>query len=241
VVSDLLIVKAGETFPSLSKRRGDFEDWIKDSLLLDPGSIILTQPFRGEHLPDPGQLSGVVITGSNAMVTDRHDWSERTAGWIPSVIEAGIPLLGICYGHQLMAHAMGGTVGSNPAGIEMGTVDIQIADIARNDPLFGNFPAKIRVQASHFQSVIAPPPGVSLLASSVLDPYHVFSYGSNVWSVQFHPEFDADITDTYIVEYSDALRAGGINPEDLQKTVQETPYGRLILKRFGEIVKEEDG
>ena len=70
------------------------------------------------------------------MVTDREDWSEQTAAWIPRVIASGTPVLGIFYGHQLMAHAMGGVVGNFAAGVELGTVPVTLTDKADKDPLF---------------------------------------------------------------------------------------------------------
>jgi GMP synthase (glutamine-hydrolysing) len=88
----VLIVKMGTTLPLLAKRRGDFDDWIKASLGLDPNRIRVVKTYEGEDLSDPQQLSGIVITGSHAMVTDREDWSERTAAWIPSAIKSGTPL-----------------------------------------------------------------------------------------------------------------------------------------------------
>jgi GMP synthase (glutamine-hydrolysing) len=236
-IRKVVIIKAGETFPVLSERRGDFEDWIQAPLGIEPEKIHLVKAYRGEDLPDPRQVDGVVITGSNAMVTDRAEWSENLAAWLPSAIEAGIPLLGICYGHHLLAHALGATVGPNPLGGEMGTVEIQLTESATIDPLFKDHTSVIQVQVSHFQSVLTHPDGATLLASSVRDPHFAFSYGKSAWGIQFHPEFDADIVRTYIDLYSEQLRTNGLDPSELHKTVTETPYGRSFLERFGEIVR----
>ena len=238
---DLCIVKTGETFTPLSKRRGDFEEWIEASLRLDPIAIRVVEVYKGDRLPDPALFSGVVITGSNAMVTDRVAWSEHTASWLPSVLETGTPLLAICYGHQLLAHGTGGIVGLNPRGSEVGTVEIRLSDAADGDPLFGSLPHMIRVHVSHFQSVLTPPAGATILAASVRDPHHAFSYGARAWSVQFHPEFDAEIAHAYIDQYSDAIRAEGTDPESSHGQVEDTPWGEMILNRFGDIVLREDG
>lgn len=237
----VIIVKMGTTLPSLAKRRGDFDDWIKAPLDLDPERIRVVKTYEGEELPDPQQLSGILITGSHAMVTDREDWSELTAAWIPWVVKSGTPLLGICYGHQLLAHAMGGQVGPNPLGKEFGTVEIQLSEHATRDILFEGFPPIMRVHASHSQSVLALPPGAKLLASNAKDTYHAFSIGDAAWGVQFHPEFDADIMDAYVREYSDDLQSEGIEPEGLIEKIENTQYGNDLLKRFGKIIKESDG
>jgi GMP synthase (glutamine-hydrolysing) len=231
----------GTTLPSLAKRRGDFDDWVKAPLGIDPDRIRVVKTYEGEELPDPQQLSGILLTGSHAMVTDRQDWSERTADWLPMVVESGTPLLGICYGHQLLAHAMGGQVGVNPLGREFGTVEIQLSEHAARDILFEGFPPIMKVQASHTQSVLALPPGATLLASNSKDNHHAFSIGNAAWGVQFHPEFDADIMGTYVRECSDDLQAEGLNPEGLIEKIINTQFGDDLLRRFGDIVKESDG
>ncbi len=234
----LLIVKMGETFPSLAKHRGDFDDWIKIPLGINPKKIRVTRTYKGEALPDPIQLSGVVITGSHAMVTDQEDWSERAASWLPRVVESGTPLLGICYGHQLLAHAMGGQVGLNPLGSEFGTVEVMLTENATRDPLFHGFPSAIQVHASHTQSVLKLPPGATLLASNSHDPHHAFSIGKKAWGVQFHPEFDAEILSAYLKEYSDDLHVEGLDSVSLIKSTENTPYGENLLRRFGRIAEE---
>ena len=74
------------------------------------------------------------------MVTQHLQWSERIAEWLPEAAERQIPTLGICYGHQLLAYALGGKAGNNPQGPEFGTVDVHLTKKAQNDllRLFGN-------------------------------------------------------------------------------------------------------
>ena len=83
----------------------------------------------------------------------------------------------------------------------------------------------IYVHVSHFQSVLSPPEGTLTLASSDRDPHFAFAYGDRAWGIQFHPEFDADITLSYIEEYAAKLRDAGLDPAVLAKSVRDTPYG----------------
>jgi GMP synthase (glutamine-hydrolysing) len=173
------------------------------------------------------------------MVNDGEAWQQRTAAWLRDAVEAGVPVLGICFGHQLLAHALGGRVGPNPRGREIGTIDVTVADAAATDPLFGEMPARIELQATHLESVLELPPGAELLASSKLDPHHAFRVsGRPVWGVQFHPEFSAAVTRGYIEAKRDDMRHEGLDWERLLAGVRETPWGGEILARFGQLTDE---
>ena len=237
-MSALLVLKAGTTLPEISQRRGDYEDWIAAGMKIAPRRMRVVRAFEAEPLPDPGEASGVVITGSSAMVTDGEAWSEAIAAWLPSVRAAGTPLLGICYGHQLLAHAFGGRVGDNPQRRSIGSVELRLEPDAASDPLLGALLDPSWVQTSHVQSVIELPPGARRLASSPIDPNYAFALDSAVWGVQFHPEFDADIVRGYIAGRSERLREEGLEPRALAEGVRETPTGSALLSRFRELLRD---
>lgn len=231
----ILILKMGQTLPHLYQRRGDFEDWVKAPLEGTHIGFNVVSPYK-ENLPsDPGKFAGIIITGSHAMVTDGEDWSEQTAAWIPRAIESEIPLLGICYGHQLIAHAMGGVVGNFPTGVELGTVQVTLTDEAHKDPLFKGLPKRIRVHTSHTQTVVQLPPNAILLASNENEPHHAFAMGPCAWGVQFHPEFDAEIMNTYVHEFSDMMKRYGQNPDKVIEDIAEAPLSQILLERFADI------
>jgi GMP synthase (glutamine-hydrolysing) len=235
-VSAVLIVKTGETLPHIREARGDFERWIAEGMGLAVGEVGVAAVYRGAVLPDPSAPAGVVVTGSSALVTDREPWSERTGEWLRGVVEAGTPLLGICYGHQLLAEALGGVVAHNPRGREIGTVRLELSARAAEDPLLGPLAAGTPVHATHVQSVIALPPRACHLASSDLDPNQAFSVGGRAWGVQFHPEFDADVIRGYLEGRRDQVLAEGMDPDVLIERVCDAPAGPELLRRFASLL-----
>jgi GMP synthase (glutamine-hydrolysing) len=231
----VLIVKAGSTFPELAAALGDFEDWAAAGLGVPRGRVMVRRPPLGETLPDPTGIAAAVVTGSHAMVTDREGWSERAAGWIRDVLAADVPLLAICYGHQLLALAAGGRVADNPLGREFGTAEIRLRREAESDPLFRGLPPVVKAHVCHAQSVTALPPGALLLGSSARDPHQAFRLGRRAWGVQFHPEFPADAARFYVRACAGALRAEGQDPEALESAVCDAPDAAALLRRFGEL------
>jgi GMP synthase (glutamine-hydrolysing) len=228
----VLIVKAGSTFPSLRARKGDFEHWMLAGMGAPESEADVVDVEKGAALPEHGAHAAVVITGSHCMVTDRLPWSERAAAWLAEEVRDGTPVLGVCYGHQLLAHALGGQVAYNPQGREFGTVEIRLEPEAEQDALFIGLPRSLPVQASHMQSVVRLPPKAVRLAGSALDANHAVRYAPSAWGVQFHPEFDADAMRAYVDHTREQLAAEGTDAERLLGGIDETPSSREILARF---------
>jgi len=225
-------VKCGSTLASLRERRGDYEDWILARMQVPRARAQVAAAQEEDALPDPTSVAAVVLTGSSAMVSAGEAWSERTAGWLREAVAAGTPVLGICYGHQLLAHALGGRVGVNPRGREIGTVLVETGSAARADALLGELPARFPAHVTHVESVLELPAGARLLAASPGDPHQAFACGPRAWGVQFHPEFDADAIRAYLDARRDLLLAEGRDPDALLADVREAPCGPTLLRRF---------
>lgn len=116
----LLVIQMGEPPEDIAAQVGQQGKWFADALPERHDALRVIRPDRGEALPTFERVSAAIISGSWAMVTDRLAWSEYTAGWVREAFHAEVPMLGVCYGHQLLAHALGGTVGDNPNGPELG-------------------------------------------------------------------------------------------------------------------------
>lgn len=237
------ILKTGSTIPALARRRGDFEDWIIAGLGLERlnGAVQIVNVEAGEHLlTGYAQVGGIVVTGSHAMVTQHHPWSEASAAWLAGAVAQRIPTLGICYGHQLLAHALGGQVGDNPLGIEVGTEQIRLLPAAAQDPLFAGLPDPLPAHVAHLQAVLALPPGAVPLAEGRRARHQAFVVGGCAWGVQFHPEFDAEVTRAYLEYDRPDLERERQDLAALDRQVQETPAAASLLRRFAAYVHRQD-
>ena len=213
------------------RRHGGFPHWIRVAAGLRDEKTRVVDATAGA-LPRARGHAGILVTGSGAMVSDREPWSEATSGWLRAAVEDGVPVFGICYGHQLLAHAFGGRVADNPAGREMGTIEVVPTPAAAGDPLFGDASAPFRAQATHLQSVLEPPAGAVLLARTALDACAAFRLGEQAWGVQFHPEFSARHMQGYIAARAPTLRAEGHDPIAMHAAVRSAPVARAILRQF---------
>lgn len=216
-----IIIKTGSSLPDIVRERGDFEQWITQAMQTPPGEWEVVNVQAGEQLPAFEHCKAVVITGSPAMVSDRAPWSVATARWLKQAVSLGVPTLGICYGHQLLADALGGEVGYHPAGPEAGIVEIHHQPAAQQDPLFSSLPHSFYAPVIHWQTVLSLPPGAQLLAGNHFEAHHAFRV-ANAWGVQFHPEFDQYIISRYLDLLGRRLEQAGKDVEALQKQLHHS-------------------
>lgn len=240
----ILVIKTGKTYDAIRERHGCFEDWMAAGLGVGAGDIEVVRVFEGELLPPSlTGVRGILITGSPAMVTDRHPWSEATARWLARQLleqRQAVPTLGICYGHQLLAHAFGGVVDYNPNGREIGSVDILAETALDDDPLLGALAFPLRANVTHLQSVRVLPPGARRLASSRLEPHQAFSLRGHIWGLQFHPEFSDDIMQSYIELLAPRLQAEGISPQQAAASVGACRGSGEVLRRFAALTEARE-
>lgn len=230
----ITLIKTGNAIPKIARQYGDFEAWFAAGLGV--AGLQQVDVFSDQPLPDLESIIGIVITGSAAMVSHREEWSEKAAMWLQHAVRAGLPVLGVCYGHQLLAHALGGKVGPNPNGRQIGTVTVTMLDSARADPLMGSLPLQFPAQVSHSESVLELPFDATRLATSPRDENFVIRFSEKAWGVQFHPEFSATLISEYIAYRSKAIRGEGLDPDQLLAGVKVTKEANSILQKFAEII-----
>jgi GMP synthase (glutamine-hydrolysing) len=231
-MSRFVILKTGSTFSDLALRCGDFEDWVATGITVPKDRMLVIDAQSTAELPLSPEA--VIITGAHEMVTDRDSWIERAANWLHSIFKSNVPIFGICFGHQLLARALGGEVGDHPQGREVGMVSIRCLPEARNDPLMSGMPSSFPAYATHTQSVLTLPPGATRLAGSAFDPNHAVRFGERQWGVQFHPEFSESVIRYYIDGQRDELLKQGQDADRLIGAVGPSPSSS-VMERFAQL------
>lgn len=138
------------------------------------------------HLPDHTDFDGVVVTGSRSSVYWDEAWIPPLVDYVADAAEADVPILGVCYGHQVVAEALGGHV-AGMDGFEIGYNEIRHRG---GEVLFDGIDESFTAFTSHGDTVAELPPNATLLAENE-HGVHAFRDG-HCWGVQFHPEYDTD-------------------------------------------------
>jgi GMP synthase (glutamine-hydrolysing) len=228
----LLIVQTGSAAREIVERHGDYPDWFQQTL---GAELPVLQAHAGEKLGDlPSGTKGILVTGSPLSLTAPEPWMDELGDRLHRLGAAGVPVLGVCFGHQLLGRAAGAKVVPNPRGREIGTVRVQLTPEGKRDPLFSWADAgEIEVQATHLDSVDATPRGATLLASNERCATQAFRYSDAVASVQFHPELHPDALRDLIASRAEAIRREGGDPDQLATGVRETA-STAILRAFAD-------
>jgi len=136
-----------------------------------------------------GAFAGMVISGSSASVNEPPPWLGPLGSLVSQAITRKVPVLGVCFGHQLLAHIVlgPGSVQLAPQP-EVGFLDIEVTAC---DPLFHKIPPQFKTFLSHSDQVVGTGPEITVLARSVRCTNQAFRVGAlPIWGVQFHSEMD---------------------------------------------------
>ena len=225
----LYIIKCGSTFDSIKNDFKDFEHWIIDKFENKDKNIVIINAQENEKLPTLTKNDAVILTGSHSMVTHEESWSLEVEKWLPKLIKDEVPLLAICYGHQLLAKSLGGVSGYHENGIEIGSVDINLEENAKDDEIFSKLQNNFKAHTIHSQTVIELPKNATRLAFNNHDKNHAYRVGNCAWGVQFHPEFDKNIMNLYIKEVA---KKKDLEVGKLISFSENTNVATMILKEF---------
>lgn len=168
--------------------------------------------------PDSGDF--LLIMGGPMSVNDPDIWISQELHFLQVSLNRNIPILGICFGAQLLAKALGATVTQGPL-FEIGMVPVTLTDEAKFHPVFGHLPQSFPVFQWHGEGMTLPQEAVLLAASSNF-PVQAFQVQNRIYGLLFHPEIDEAGIRVLCQECPDDVQKGGLHPETLH--AQALPY-----------------
>lgn len=199
---------------------------------LRPGWGFETVPVRDGALPGgTGSHDGYVVTGSVASVNDPDPWIADLLGFLRAAIAEGRPVAGLCFGHQAVAKALGGTVGPNPGGWELGAVDATFGTPA---PWMQPGRETLRLHAAHSEQVLSRPAAAEVIGTGPGCPVGAMRIGVHVFTTQYHPELSAGFMAALLPELAGRLDAETLAQarESLAVPAEGPVFGEWLARFF---------
>jgi GMP synthase (glutamine-hydrolysing) len=222
----------GEPVPEAFAVGGRFIDMFRAALGGVEVELCEVDVRRPESVEQLLTSRAVIVSGSPHHTSEGLPWMVRASAALRQHVSQGTPILGVCFGHQLLGHALGGQVARNPIGREMGTVDLVFSGA---DPLLretGVDGLTEVVAATHLDSVVELPPGAQVIARTELEQHAAVRFAPRAWGVQFHPEMGPDHIAAYAAARSEELAAAGLTVQSVVERLRHGAYGRRLLRRF---------
>ena len=200
------ILKTGRPPKPAIERFGTYPDMF-EALLGREAYDWRTYDVDGGELPKrPTECDAYLITGSSAGVYEALPWIGPAMDFLRAA-KGQAALVGVCFGHQLMAQAFGGNVVKSPKGWGVGE---HVYEVLHAEPWMGEAPLRVRLPASHQDQVVEKPPGAEVVFASEFTPYAALAWpGQRAISMQPHPEF-APAYAISLIEH----RRGGTYPDE---------------------------
>lgn len=201
------LLKCGSIRADLSPEHGDYPELFGD-LLRSHGIEITTYDVEHGTFPASAEeRDGWLVSGSASSVYEPLDWIDRTRDLLGEIVASERPLVAVCFGHQLLAQALGGEVTRSERGWGVGVQRYEVVSPLPNLPADVEAPHELSLIASHQDQVTRAPESVTVLATSQHCPVAAYSYGDRVIAVQAHPEFTPALSRDLIEARHDVIGA----------------------------------
>lgn len=229
----ILIVNAAEWGEAHARQDypKDVGQWFADGLGQVDRDLAVWEVQKQDAPPDVIP-SAIYLSGSSVSVYDDLPWIGRLSDAVKRWRDQDIPMLGVCFGHQIIADALGGRVEKHPGGWEVGVAEVELTEAGAADPLFEGLPRRFPVMQSHQDVVVELPEGAVGLAANPHAAYQAFALGDRIRTVQFHPEYTPDHIRFLLTPRREMLSAAGVDFQAMLEGIRETPQSRSLLRRF---------
>lgn len=221
------------------REKGDYPLLLK-KLLAPPSPRPLTfTSFDCLHKPyprpDPKDFDGFLITGSKYGVYEDEEWIRALEKLIRQLDKERVPMVGICFGAQVLASALGGTVEKNKAGWEAGVVSFELSDFAKQ--YFATEKTSLSLQYIHQDHVLVVPPGARSFGGTAVCPVEGFAKEDYIFALQGHPEFDGRVLELLLESKEEAVPAELVeaSKKTLQQPTDSNWIAQFILSFFTRI------
>lgn len=239
---NVLLLKAGQAAPEVRRTVGDYDRMFIETLAAESSDRLhVHQTHLGQALPARAKdYDAIWMTGSPKSVRELEPWMKLAADFMREAAEQGVPVLGVCFGHQLLSWSFGARVVKNTLGREIGSISVTLSPAGQRDPLFEEIDPAPTFQATHEDIVEALPASATILASNANTPVQALAYGPRIRTVQFHPEM-APAAMRAMIEAraasldADAVARGersGTRVPTLLAGLRATGHGRRLLLNF---------
>jgi GMP synthase (glutamine-hydrolysing) len=191
---------------------------------------VTRDPLREEQFAD---IDALLIGGAGEYSAHlSYPWMDSLLAFVQTAVERRIPTFGSCWGHQIIARALGGEVIHDSERAELGCREVHLTEAGRSDPLFSRFPDRFMANMGHHDRVVELPSGAVELACNE-QPFQAFRLADvPVYGTQFHSELDAKRERERLIAYRDYYREDLPNEDDFQRVVEDlaetTEVDRLL-------------
>ena len=224
-MKNILIIDCGETLDPVKSEFGHCVDWISSiACNFSECKIEVSEVYKGHKINEEG-YDGIIITGSAESVYNELPWMLYLESKILKADNKNIPILGICFGHQLIVKAFGGKVEKNTKGWEIGSTKIHLTEAANNSRLFNEFPKDFIVYESHQDTASYIPRNMIVLAENSMGNQAVVC-NNTTFGVQFHPEFTKEISEAYL------NKRHQLDSSIVVNKVENSKYGYLVIDNY---------
>ena len=217
-----------------------FGEWLTDA----GAELDICHAYAGEDLPDPATYDALVVLGGAMGANDDADspWLAPVRMRIRTHASDGVPVLGICLGHQLAAVALGGVVETNSRGQTFGLRTLGWTSDAHLDPLMSTVATPRRGVHWHDDVVTDVPEGTVVLARAEGVEVQAARFAPTVWGVQHHPEVEAGLIRPWAVADRELHRAQGLDTEAVLAEIDDArdeleAAWRPLAARFVELTR----